>query len=59
MEYQAVVDREDLIDGDMGEMGDCSVVELLVEQAEEGRPFSILAEPGSRCRGAQQDRPCH
>lgn len=58
MEYQAVVDREDLIDGDMGEMGDCSVVELLVEQAEEGRSFSILAEPGGRCRGAQQDRPC-
>jgi hypothetical protein len=34
MEYQSVMDRDDLIDGDVGEMGDYSVVELLVEQAE-------------------------
>ena len=34
MEYQSVMDRDDLIDGDLGEMGDYSVVELLVEQAE-------------------------
>ena len=34
MEYQSVMDRDALIDGDVGEMGDYSVVELLVEQAE-------------------------
>lgn len=34
MEYQSVMDRDDLIDSDVGEMGDYSVVELLVEQAE-------------------------
>ncbi|CAK9104764.1 unnamed protein product [Durusdinium trenchii] len=34
MEYQNILERDDLVDGDVGEMGDCSVVELLVEQAE-------------------------
>ena len=34
MEYRSIIDREDLMDGEIGEMGDYSVVELLVEQAE-------------------------
>ena len=42
MEYQSVMKRDDLIDGDMGEMGDCSVVELLVEQTEAPHPARLL-----------------
>ncbi len=34
MTYMSVMERDDLIEGDIGEMGDYSVVELLVEQAE-------------------------
>lgn len=34
MTYMSVIERDDLIEGDIGEMGDYSVVELLVEQAE-------------------------
>lgn len=30
----SIMERDDLIEGDIGEMGDYSVVELLVEQAE-------------------------
>jgi len=34
MTYMSIMERDDLIEGDIGEMGDYSVVELLVEQAE-------------------------
>ncbi|CAE8609230.1 unnamed protein product [Polarella glacialis] len=34
MQWQRMIDRPDLMDGDGGEMADCQVVELLVEQTE-------------------------
>mmetsp|Transcript_27416 Transcript_27416/g.63864 ORF Transcript_27416/g.63864 Transcript_27416/m.63864 type:complete len:585 (+) Transcript_27416:61-1815(+) len=34
MEYSRLYEREDLMDGDVGEMEECAVVELLVEQTE-------------------------
>ncbi|CAE7343094.1 unnamed protein product [Symbiodinium natans] len=34
MEFARIYEREDLQDGDVGEMAECSVVELLVEQTE-------------------------
>ncbi|CAE7294590.1 unnamed protein product, partial [Symbiodinium pilosum] len=34
MEFSKLYEREDLIDGDVGEMAECGIVELLVEQTE-------------------------
>lgn len=48
MTYMSVVERDDLIEGDIGEMGDYSVVELLVEQAE------AHGRTGTRTKGQLQ-----
>lgn len=48
MTYMSVIERDDLIEGDIGEMGDYSVVELLVEQAE------AHGRTGTRTKGQLQ-----